>query len=93
MEASIKINNHCRLNSIYIIFSPEALELIDSNEIVINRTSEGLVLKRPCMESKKTFKLKSRHGIHHAFYGAKDLIGDYYINDDNIDEFTLNKIN
>ena len=93
MKALVRINNHKRANSIHILFSPKAIELIDSNEILILKTTEGLIVKRPTMESKKTFKLTNKHGISHSFYGAKDLIGDYWIDDENIDEFTLNKIN
>ena len=92
-KALIKISGReDRPNSIIIIFSQKAVELIDSKEIILIKSEDTMKIKRPTLESKKTYSLKT-NVISFSCNEANALVGEYYIDDSNIDEMILTKIN
>ncbi len=93
MKGIIEIKQHKSSRALSILFSKEACELIDSKYIVIVNRGGNLIIKRPTFEDRKTYSISKRRNTTFTCEDSDYIIGDYWIDDVNIDKFELNKIN
>lgn len=92
MKALIEIKQLNNTRRHTICFSKEARNLIDSKEIIIYNHDGKISIKRPLFETRKTYTIGEKLHTTYTCDNLMDIAGTYYITDDNLDFFELNKI-
>lgn len=92
MKALIEIKQLNNTRRHTICFSKEARDLIDSKEIIIYNKDGNLSIKRPLFETRKTYTIGKTLHTTYTCDNMMDIEGSYYITNDNLDFFELNKI-
>lgn len=86
----ISIHKHTRGSQLF--FNKSALDLIDAKEICIFYTNEGIIIKKPILDSKHTTKIYSST-CYFKSGDNDDLNGKYEIYRKDEDTFLLTKLN
>lgn len=92
MKALIEIKQLNNTRRHTICFSKEAKKLIDSKEIIIYNHDGKISFKRPQFETRKTYTIGEKLCTTYTCDNLMDIAGNYYITDENLDFFELNKI-
>lgn len=93
MKGSISIykSGDRRPNCVAIYISVDAIQILSTKEIVITERHGEIVISRPTLDTKKTFKICGNgHQTCFAPQDVNSILGKYYIEgDETTDEFIL----